>query len=152
MTRYARIEAGVVAELLETAGNIADLFPPNLLWTVASAAVQQGWTFDGTTLSPPVPPPFNPQDDAIPDLTARTDRMQVVVTVMETDYLAAGDTVNAAACVTLKNQLDALASDAALLATNSRQAFNTAARTKLRAIAQSAPAAVRIRLARDPSL
>jgi hypothetical protein len=99
-----------------------------------------------------VPPPFNPQDDAIADLTTRTDRMQVIVTVMETDFLAAGDTASAAACVTLKTQLDGLASDATLLAATSRQAFNATARTKLRAFVLNAPAAVRARLLRDPSL
>lgn len=57
MTLYARIASGVVAELLETDADIADLFPPTLVWVPATPSVAQGWTYTAGAFSAPPPPP-----------------------------------------------------------------------------------------------
>lgn len=59
MKLYARIENGVVAELFETAGDIALLFAPGLTWvdvTGLAAQPQQNWTYDGKAFAAPVVP------------------------------------------------------------------------------------------------
>lgn len=108
------------------------------------------WLAAGNTPQPTDPDPW--LTVATTDITARTDAAQAVLTLMQTDYLTAGDTVNAIACRDLKAKFDALPADPALTGAASRQAFNTAARAKLRAIAASAPPPVLARLKRDPNL
>lgn len=152
MTRYARIDqSGLAVEFIDTDLDIKTLFHPALTWVPAGADVQAGWTYANGVFAAPQRAPFDPAD-AIPALTAMTDRFQLVVSLMQVDYLAAGDAASATACTAIKAQFDALASDAALTGAASRQAFNTAARAKLRAIAASAPPAVLTRLKRDPNL
>jgi hypothetical protein len=59
MKTYARIQDGLVAELLRTAGDITSMFNPALVWIDVSdrADVAEGWRFDGTAFSPPPAPP-----------------------------------------------------------------------------------------------
>ena len=64
MTRIARIEAGVVVELLTLPPahqdfSLAQLFPDTLTWADASAtpAAAPGWHYDGHALTPPPPTP-----------------------------------------------------------------------------------------------
>jgi len=59
MRAYARIDGGVVAELLSTDGNMAEMFHPDLIWvdiTDADPKPQQGWLFDGNGFFPPPGP------------------------------------------------------------------------------------------------
>lgn len=56
MTIYARIAAGVVAELFETAGDIATMFHPSLIWVEAPGTVKLGDLYDGEAFSTPVAP------------------------------------------------------------------------------------------------
>lgn len=56
MTLYARIQAGTVAELLETDGDIAQMFAPELVWVACGPEVRPGWTYDGAAFAHPAPP------------------------------------------------------------------------------------------------
>jgi phage tail protein X len=53
---YARIQSGVVAELLTTADEISEMFVPSLTWIDLSATpeVAEGWTYDGAQFAAPV--------------------------------------------------------------------------------------------------
>lgn len=73
MTRYARIESGVVAELLDTDADIASLFPLELVWVSATPDVEQRWTFDGKTFAAPVPPAFDLQGAVVGAVQSRLD-------------------------------------------------------------------------------
>lgn len=59
---YARIEGGVVVELLATSGDITTMFNPALIWvTVSTEGVAVGWSYgDGVFVPPtePLPPPL----------------------------------------------------------------------------------------------
>jgi hypothetical protein len=61
MKKYARIQGGLVAELLMTEGDIAAMFNPAIVWidVTSGAAIAEGWSFDGTNFAPPpaLPPP-----------------------------------------------------------------------------------------------
>jgi len=60
MSIYARIQNGVVAELFETDGNIAEMFHADLEWddvTNISPLPQQGWIKSGSAYVQPQPPP-----------------------------------------------------------------------------------------------
>jgi hypothetical protein len=63
MKVYARIQDGLVAELLTTDGEITSLFHPALVWVDVSsrASIAAGWHFDGANFTPPpAPPPVAP--------------------------------------------------------------------------------------------
>jgi len=57
MRTYARIQSGIVAELLRTNGDIKSMFHSSLTWVDVSARpdVAEGWHFDGTSFSRPAP-------------------------------------------------------------------------------------------------
>lgn len=56
MKTYARIQAGLVAELITTDANIAELFHPDLVWVdVGGAQPAPGWTYAAGEFSPPAP-------------------------------------------------------------------------------------------------
>jgi hypothetical protein len=61
MRTYARIQNGIVAELLKTDGDITSMFNPELVWIDVSSqsAVVDGWMLDGEDFMPPeiLPPP-----------------------------------------------------------------------------------------------
>ena len=56
---YARVQNGVVVELLATGQPIAALFHAAVPWVPVPAgqAVLAGWTWDGHAFAPPAPPP-----------------------------------------------------------------------------------------------
>ena len=58
MKTYARVQEGIVAELLRTELPIAELFHPGLTWVDVSSqlVVAQGWTFDGKRFAKPAAP------------------------------------------------------------------------------------------------
>lgn len=55
MRTYARIQDGVVAELLETDSDVAKLFPAELVWVEVSTEpnIRDGWRYDGSSFAPP---------------------------------------------------------------------------------------------------
>jgi hypothetical protein len=93
MKTYARIESGVVAELLATSGNIALLFHPELTWVDVSAVagIAEGWTHDGTTFSPPAPAAPIAAAPSLADLQARMSALSA-----ELQSLAAASTAASA--------------------------------------------------------
>ncbi|UFH49935.1 hypothetical protein [Pseudomonas sp. KNUC1026] len=54
MTKYARIDQGVVMELFETEADIATLFHPDLVWVRCDGQqdVAEGWTYTSETFAP----------------------------------------------------------------------------------------------------
>jgi hypothetical protein len=58
MKTYARIDGGLVVELLATAGDIAAMFHPSLVWVDASAAegVAPGWSYASGSFAAPAAP------------------------------------------------------------------------------------------------
>ncbi|WP_407733297.1 tail fiber assembly protein [Pseudomonas citronellolis] len=58
MKSYARIDAGVVAELFATDGDIAEMFHPDLVWVEIPDGVspEQGWSYADGQFTPPPPP------------------------------------------------------------------------------------------------
>ena len=56
MKTYARIENGLVAELIETDGDIAEMFHPSLTWVLASADVAIGDEYVAGQFDRPQPP------------------------------------------------------------------------------------------------
>jgi len=55
MKTYARIEAGRVAELITTDGDIKEMFHPDLVWVEAPSGVEQGDTYAAGAFSRPAP-------------------------------------------------------------------------------------------------
>jgi hypothetical protein len=55
MKTYARIQNGIVAELLRTDGDITRMFNPALVWVDVSSRTDlaEGWHFDGTQFTRP---------------------------------------------------------------------------------------------------
>ena len=49
MKKYARVQNGIVAELLVTEGNISEMFAPGIIWVDASSVqnVTEGWLVEG---------------------------------------------------------------------------------------------------------
>ena len=63
--KYARIEDGVVAELLETDRDITEMFHPALVWvdvTDISPPPKIGWMRSGDVLGPPSQPKRKPEE------------------------------------------------------------------------------------------
>lgn len=99
---WARIDAGHVAELTDT--DPAGRFHPSLVWRVATANVQPGWTYDGTVFAAPVvvaPPVVVPT--SVTNFQARAALMLLPgpaagATLFKTvdDALRAGQTADAA--------------------------------------------------------
>lgn len=62
MRNYARILDGAVAELFQTAGDIATMFHPSLIWVEAPATVKLGDLYNGEAFTRPVvPAPSKPE-------------------------------------------------------------------------------------------
>jgi hypothetical protein len=70
MKTYARIDNGVVAELLHTDKDIRSMFNPALVWVDVSAQpeVTEGWSFDGSHFAPPSEPAGTEQAPTITEL------------------------------------------------------------------------------------
>lgn len=73
MKTYARIQDGVVAELLTTDGDITAMFNSALVWidVPPGTDIVTGWNFDGTHFSHPTPPPPASQVHSVADLQAQ---------------------------------------------------------------------------------
>jgi hypothetical protein len=73
MKKFARIQNGLVAELLMTEGDIATMFSPALVWIDVSSGprVAECWSFDGTNFAPPPAPAAAPSAPTISELQAR---------------------------------------------------------------------------------
>lgn len=58
MKTYARIQDGLVAELMTTGSDVTQMFHPSLIWIDVSAdtPIKEGWRFDGKGFSPPHEP------------------------------------------------------------------------------------------------
>lgn len=68
MKNYARIDNGEVVELFSTAGNIAAMFHPDLVWVAVpeGVSVSCGWVYADGQLSPPAP-----AASTVPELQSR---------------------------------------------------------------------------------
>ena len=55
MKKFARIDAGVVVETVETDLDIKDLYHEDLIWVECSSAVEPGYTYDGAAFVGPAP-------------------------------------------------------------------------------------------------
>ncbi|WP_313624076.1 hypothetical protein [Achromobacter sp.] len=56
MKAYARIQAGTVAEIFKTDGDITKMFHPDLIWVEANADTLPGDVYDGGSFSRPTQP------------------------------------------------------------------------------------------------
>ncbi len=86
MKTYARIQDGLVAELLKTDGNIASMFNAALVWVDVSSQPEVGerWQFDGTRFSPPAPPPPTATAPTIAELQAQLAEISAQLTALST--------------------------------------------------------------------
>lgn len=73
MTTYARIQDGRVAELLETDGDITQMFHPSLVWVEASGSVSVGNVYAGGVFAPS--PAYTPATVVPRSLTPRQIRL-----------------------------------------------------------------------------
>ena len=55
MKTYARIQNGVVAEIFETDGDIAQMFHPSLTWVECSSTVEPGYVYANGEFGKPEP-------------------------------------------------------------------------------------------------
>lgn len=88
MNTYARIQNGVVAELFETDGNIAQMFHADLEWddvTNITPLPQQGWIKNGSSYVQPQPPaPTLAQQAAVAMLAGLTISLSGSITLPAT--------------------------------------------------------------------
>lgn len=73
MRTYARMQNGIVAEVLKTDGDITRMFNPALVWVDISsqADVVEGWHFDGTNFTAPATHHTSAQVPSIAELQAQ---------------------------------------------------------------------------------
>jgi hypothetical protein len=73
MKMYARIQDGVVAELLRTDGDISTMFHSTISWVDVSSEVgiSDGWSFDGKNFTPQTAVPTVERVPTIPELQAQ---------------------------------------------------------------------------------
>lgn len=73
MTAYARVENGVVIEILDIGLDPNEIYPPEIPWTPIPEGipVDQGWLYDGENFSEPPP--------KVPDLEELARGAQVLV-------------------------------------------------------------------------
>jgi hypothetical protein len=86
MRKFARIDDGLVAELLTTDGDITAMFSPALIWIDVSngPAVAEGWRYDGTNFLPPAPVPAAPTGPTIADLQAQIAALAAELAALST--------------------------------------------------------------------
>lgn len=73
MRTFARIQDGVVAELLKTDADIKSLFAPGLVWVDVSSqpAVRECWLHDGKAFTPPPALPAAAAPPTVAELQAQ---------------------------------------------------------------------------------
>jgi hypothetical protein len=81
MKAYARIQDGLVAELLTTDGDITSMFNPALVWVDVSsqATIVEGWHFDGAEFTPPPAPPTPAPAPTLAELRAQLTALSVTL-------------------------------------------------------------------------
>jgi hypothetical protein len=86
MKIYARIDNGLVAELLSTNGNIAAMFNPAIVWidVTSQQGIAEGWSFDGTNFSPPPALPPVPAPLTIADMQAQIATLAAQLAALST--------------------------------------------------------------------
>jgi hypothetical protein len=84
MRLYARIQDGVVAELLATDGDITTMFNPALLWVDISSRpeISAGWQLDGTEFIAPSPAPPAAPPLTIAELQAQIAQLSAQLTAL----------------------------------------------------------------------
>jgi len=84
MNTYARIQNGVVAELLQTASDPSSLFNPALVWeAVTTSGVEIGWLFSNGSFSAPTPAPPAPViTPSLPQLQAELTAIQAQIAAL----------------------------------------------------------------------
>lgn len=130
MKKYARVIYGVVVETFETAGDIADYFPPEFGFIECDASVQQGWLASGGEYEPPQKPSEpTPQDFlAIAKDSLRTMRSPMLdaLTGIAGRAARAGNDALASEADALAEQLLDITDDAALNAATTYEAMQAA--------------------------
>jgi hypothetical protein len=86
MKIYARIDNGMVAELLSTDGNIATMFNSAIVWidVTSQQGIAEGWSFDGASFSPPPAPPPAPGAPTIADMQAQIATLAAQLAALST--------------------------------------------------------------------
>jgi hypothetical protein len=87
MRTYARIQNGIVAELLKTDGDITRMFNPALVWVDASsqADLAEGWHFDGTQFTRPTAQQPATQVPSIIELQAQLAALSAQIAALSGD-------------------------------------------------------------------
>jgi hypothetical protein len=78
MRTYARIQDGIVAELLKTASDITKMFSPSLVWVdvTSQTQIKEGWHFDGKEFAPPPAASVSTQAPTLSELQAQVSALQ----------------------------------------------------------------------------
>jgi len=84
MKTYARIQDGVVAELLKTDGDITKMFVPSLIWIDVSSntGIREGWRYDGKSFTAPATIPAPPAVPTLADLQSQLSVLSARVTAL----------------------------------------------------------------------
>ena len=63
MKTFARLDGDIVVELIQTDGDIAEMFHPDLIWVEARGdSVVPGWTYANGKFTAPVAPAISPEE------------------------------------------------------------------------------------------
>jgi hypothetical protein len=84
MRTYARVQDGMVAELLRTDGDITNMFNAALVWLDVSSQpdIADGWNFDGESFTPPVISSPTASLPTIAELRAQIAALDAQLTVL----------------------------------------------------------------------
>ena len=84
MRTYARIQNGIVAEVLKTDGDITHMFNPALVWIDVSsqADIREGWHFDGTHFTAPATHHASAQAPSIAELQAQLAMLSAQIAIL----------------------------------------------------------------------
>jgi hypothetical protein len=78
MRTYARIQDGIVAELLKTGSDITKMFSPSLVWVdvTSQAQIKPGWHFSGKDFAPPPATSTPAQAPTLSELQTQVSALQ----------------------------------------------------------------------------
>ena len=84
MRTYARIQDGLIAELLKTDGDITNMFNPALVWVDVSSQpnVADGWNYDGTDFTAPAVSPRAISGPTLVELQAQIAALSAQLTAL----------------------------------------------------------------------